>query len=214
MTVSSGSPAGVLEDYAAVAEAFLVLFGATGEAPWFERATALVAQIRERFADAKGGFFDTAADAEALFKRPQDPADNATPSGQSLVAGVLVMMHALTGEDQYLADAEALCSRLSGLAEQAPRFAGHTLAVREALADGPRQVAVVGAPGDAGLAAMVRAAYRLPHAGAVVAQGDGVTAPVALLTDRPLVDGKATAYVCQHFVCRLPVTDPAALAGT
>jgi hypothetical protein len=208
---AAGNPAGVLEDYAAVAEAFLVLFGVTGNRRWYERAAALVEQVLDRFDDGAGGFFDTAADAEALFKRPQDPADNATPSGQSLIAGVLVTMYGLTGDEAYSDRAVALLERLTGLAERAPRFAGHTLAVWEALQDGPRQVAVVGPAGDPGRRDLVRAAYTMPAPGQVIAQGDGEQETVPLLESRPLVDGRATAYACQHFVCTLPVTDPAAL---
>jgi uncharacterized protein YyaL (SSP411 family) len=210
----AGAPAGVLEDYAAVAESFLVLFGATGAAQWYERAERLVGEILARFDDGAGGFFDTAADAESLFKRPQDPADNASPSGQSLTAAVLVTMHGLTGDEVYRERSELLLARLTGLAERAPRFAGQTLAVWEALQDGPRQVAVVGAPGDPGLGELVCAAYRLPSPGLVVAQGDGRTATAPLLADRPMLDGRATAYACQHFVCTLPVTDAAALLGS
>ena len=76
----------------------------------------LVAQIRDRFADGSGAFFDTAADADVLIKRPQDPTDNASPSGQSLTLSAFVTLAALTGapEDQDAAD--ALLARLAGLA--------------------------------------------------------------------------------------------------
>jgi uncharacterized protein YyaL (SSP411 family) len=207
----AGAPAGVLEDYAAVAEGFLVLFGATGTGAWYRRAEQLVGEIMKRFDDGDGGFYDTASDAESLFKRPQDPADNASPSGQSLAATVLVMMFGLSGQDEYRERAERLLGRLAGLAERAPRFAGQTLSVWEALQDGPRQVAVVGSSGDPGLPALLSAAFRLPSPGVVVARGDGRSATAPLLADRPMLDGKATAYACQHFVCDLPVTDPDAL---
>ncbi|MFY9915819.1 MAG: thioredoxin domain-containing protein [Nocardioidaceae bacterium] len=207
----AGAPAGVLEDYACVADGLLTLFAATGDTAWYDVAARLVATIGEHFGDGRGGFYDTADDAEMLLKRPQDPADNASPSGQSMTLSVLITMHGLTGDDAYRDSAEQLAARLGGLAENAPRFAGQTLAALEALADGPRQAAIVGVPGDAGREAMLRAALRLPHPGLVVAVGDGETEPVSLLEGRPLVDGRATAYLCRHFVCDLPVTDPAAL---
>ena len=53
--------------------------------------------IEAHFSDGNGGFFDTADDAETLLKRPQDPADNASPSGQAMTLTVLVTMHGLTG---------------------------------------------------------------------------------------------------------------------
>jgi uncharacterized protein YyaL (SSP411 family) len=206
-----GAPEGVLEDYACVAEGLLTLFGATGRQVWLDAACELVDQIRSRFGDGKGGFFDTAADAEILFKRPRDPTDNVTPSGESMTAGVLLSLSALTGEAADRRAAQTLLATLSGLAEQAPRYAGNTLSVTEALYDGPRQIAVVGPAGDPSREALVKAAYRLPHPGAVVAQGSPGSSRLGLLEGRGLVGGRAAAYVCHDFVCDLPVTSPDAL---
>jgi uncharacterized protein YyaL (SSP411 family) len=206
-----GTPDGVLEDYTCVADGFLALFAATGEARWFTAALTLVDQALDRFPDGQGGYYDTAADAEALLKRPQDPADNASPSGQAMLLTVLTTMAGLTGEARYAEAASALVGQLSGLAERAARFAGQTLAAVEALADGPRQLAVVGPPDDDGTGAMVRAAHRLSHPGLVLAVGDGETAVVPLLEHRTLVGGRPTAYLCHDFVCELPVTEPAQL---
>jgi uncharacterized protein len=206
-----GTPDGVLEDYACVADGLLALFGATGEARWYDVAAGLVETIETHFADGSGGFFDTADDAEALLKRPQDPADNASPSGQGMALTVLVAMHGLTGHPRHADRAAELATRLSGLAEKAPRFAGQTLSALEAMADGPRQVAVVGDPSDPATQAMVRAAHALTHPGQVIAVGDGTGATVPLLEARALVEGRPTAYACHDFVCDLPVTDPAAL---
>jgi uncharacterized protein YyaL (SSP411 family) len=209
-----GAPAGLLEDYACVAGCFLTLFSVTGAAEWYGRATALVEQIRDRFADGEGGFYDTASDAEALVVRPRDPTDNASPSGHAATAAVMTTMFGLTGDASYRDTAESLVAAVAGLTQQAPRFAGMSLCVAEALADGPRQLAVVGAPGDPGRKALVEAGFRLPYPGLVIAQGDGRSATVPLLVDRGLMDGKAAAYLCHDFVCDLPVTDGARLSAT
>ncbi len=82
----AGTNAGVLEDYANVAEGLIALYGATGETRWFRLAGILLDTLLDRFADGTGGFYDTADDAERLFQRPQDPTDNATPSGQYAAA--------------------------------------------------------------------------------------------------------------------------------
>ncbi len=185
----AGAPAGVLEDYACAADGFLTLFAATGDAAWYDVAARLVTAIGEHFSDGRGGFYDTADDAEALLKRPKDPADNASPSGQSMALSVLIAMHGLTANDEYGDAAQSLATNLHGLAENAPRFAGQTLAALEAMADGPRQAAIVGVPGDAGRDAMLRAVLRLPYPGLVVAVGNGEAEPVALLAGRPLVAG-------------------------
>ncbi|MGI8576435.1 MAG: thioredoxin domain-containing protein [Nocardioidaceae bacterium] len=203
----AGEPAGVLDDYACVADGFLTLFGASGEQQWFDHAERLIRQILERFPDGSGGFFDTSDDAEPLVTRPQEPGDNASPSGQGMTATVLASMFGLTGDDAYLRAGQTLIDTLAGLAEAAPRFAGQTLSAAEALADGPRQIAIAGDPADPARDELLRAAFRLPHPGAVVAVGDGATATAPLLEGRGLVDGCAAAYVCRGFVCDLPVTD-------
>jgi uncharacterized protein YyaL (SSP411 family) len=201
----------VLDDYACVAEGFLTLFSATGDRTWFDHAHTLVAQIADRFSDGRGGFYDTPADAETLLKRPQDAADNATPSGQAVTATVLLTLGALTGDDQYRDAADRLLATMSGLAERAPRFAGQSLSALEAMADGPRQVAVIGLDGDPARDALVKAAFRLPHPGTAIAQGPPGQAAVALLEHRGLVDNLAAAYLCHDFVCDLPVTRPSDL---
>jgi uncharacterized protein YyaL (SSP411 family) len=206
-----GQPDGVLEDYACVAEGFLTLFAATGEGDWFVQAERLVGQVRARFPDSDGGFFDTAADAERLVARPRDATDNATPSGQATMASVFTTMFGLTGEGEYREGAAALVASVAGIAGRAPRFAGKALAVAESLADGPRQLAVVGPAGDSGRQALVTAGFRLTYPGLVIAQGDGASSAVPLLAGRGPVDGRAAAYLCHDFICDLPVTDPAFL---
>jgi uncharacterized protein YyaL (SSP411 family) len=204
----AGAPAGVLEDYACVTDGLLALYAATGEGAWFDHAKGLTDYILAHFSDADGGFYDTADDAEVLLKRPQDPSDNAYPSGQSMTASVLTSMYALSRDDRYRAARDPLVTQLATLAAAAPRFAGQSLATIEAVLDGPRQVAIVGEPDDPRRAALLRAAFSLPAPGAVIALGDGATATSALLEGRGLIDGGPAAYVCSAFVCELPVTEP------
>ncbi len=210
-----GAPAGVLEDYADLAEGLLALLSVTGDQRWLGHAGALLDVVLAHFADGTGGFYDTADDvvdaALSSMRRPQDPTDNATPSGWSAAAGALLGYAAVTGSSEHRSAAEAalgVSTRLSGQA----RFAGWGLAVAEALADGPREVAVVGLPHDPGTQALHRAALLGTAPGAVVVAGEPGTLGVPLLEGRPLVDGRPAAYVCRHFVCDAPTTDPGALA--
>ena len=102
------------------------------------------------------------------------------------------------------------------LADQAPRFAGWGLAVAEALAAGPAEVAVVGPVDDPARAELYRTALLGTSPGAVVVAGDprdAASHAVPLLQDRPLVGGRPAAYVCRQFVCAAPTTDPAQLAA-
>ncbi|MGH3316967.1 MAG: thioredoxin domain-containing protein, partial [Nocardioidaceae bacterium] len=211
-----GAHAGVLDDYACVAEGYLVLLGVTGDPVWLTRAGTLLDHVLQRFGDGRGGFYDTADDAEQLVRRPQDPTDNATPSGQSAAAGALLTYAAVTGSSTHREAAEAALGVTRALSAKAPRFAGWGLAAAEAVLAGPAEVAVVGGSDDPDRAVLHRTAWESPAPGAAIVVGepgsDGASGDgVPLLRDRPLVDGAAAAYVCRGFVCERPVTEPAAL---
>ncbi|MEV7201000.1 thioredoxin domain-containing protein [Streptomyces griseoluteus] len=209
----AGANSGVLEDYADVAEGFLALASVTGEGVWLDFAGLLLDQVMTRFTDPESGaLYDTASDAEQLIRRPQDPTDNATPSGWSAAAAALLSYAAHTGSDAHRTAAERALGVVKALGPRVPRFVGWGLAAAEALLDGPREVAVVGPSlSDGRTAALHRAALLARAPGAVVAAGtpDGEEFP--LLAHRPLVDGAPAAYVCRNFTCEAPVTDPDAL---
>ncbi|MGW4487008.1 thioredoxin domain-containing protein [Amycolatopsis sp. NPDC004368] len=200
-----GVPAGVLEDYACLADGLLALHQATGEPRWLEEATRLLDLALNHFAStADGAYHDTADDAETLVQRPSDPTDNASPSGASALAGALLTASALAGHEvaaRYRDAADAALQRAGLLADRAPRFAGHWLSVAEAAQSGPVQVAVVGDD-----RALLTAAARRIHGGGVVLGGAPDAPGVPLLAGRPLVDGAAAAYVCRGYVCDRPVT--------
>jgi len=202
----AGDNAGVLEDYADLAEGLIALYGVTGDAAHAEFAGELLDVVLDRFADGAGGFFDTADDAERLWKRPQDPTDNATPSGQFAAAGALLSHAALTGSARHREAAAAALAPVGPLAERHARFAGGGLAVAEALLTGPLEVAVAGPADDPRTRALHRTALLSPVP-AVVATGRGVP----LMEGRAPVDGRPAAYVCRDFACRMPVTETAAL---
>lgn len=213
-----GANAGVLEDYGDVAEGFLTLGSVTGEGVWLEFAGFLVDLILDRFTAEDGSLYDTAHDAEQLIRRPQDPTDTAAPSGWTAAAGALLSYAAHTGSQAHRTAAERALAVVHALGPRAPRFIGHGLAVAEALVDGPREVAVVGHPEDPARAELHRVALLGTAPGAVVATGlpgaaDGSGAEFPLLAERTLVHDLPTAYVCRHFVCARPTTDPVELAG-
>ncbi|MFJ3774153.1 thioredoxin domain-containing protein [Streptomyces sp. NPDC090075] len=210
-----GANAGVLEDYGDVAEGFLALASVTGEGVWLEFAGLLLDHVLTRFTDPdSGALYDTAADAEQLIRRPQDPTDNATPSGWTAAAGALLGYAAHTGAEPHRTAAERALGVVKTLGPRVPRFVGWGLAVAEALLDGPREVAIVG-PGadDRNTTALHRTALLGTAPGAVVAVGTPESDEFPLLAGRPLVDGAAAAYVCRHFTCDAPTTDPELLGA-
>jgi uncharacterized protein YyaL (SSP411 family) len=228
----AGPGAGVLEDYACVAEGLLTLSGVTGQAGWLRIAGELLETALSRFADGSGAFYDTADDGEALIYRPGDPADGPTPSGTFATAGALLGYGALTGSARHREAALGALGALAPLAARYPRAAGAGLAVAEAAVAGPAEIAVVGPAGDPRTAALHRTAMLAAPPGAVIALGDGVAvetgpagvaegtdgrawpdpaAVVPLLAGRGPVAGAPAAYVCRDFTCRMPATDPVEL---
>ncbi|MEW2048265.1 thioredoxin domain-containing protein [Streptomyces sp. NPDC005476] len=205
-----GPNAGVLEDYADVAEGFLALASVTGEGVWLEFAGFLLDHVLTRFVDDESGaLFDTAADAERLIRRPQDPTDNAVPSGWTAAAGALLGYAAHTGSEPHRTAAERALGVVKALGPRVPRFIGWGLATAEALLDGPREVAVVlPDAADPASETLLRTALLGTAPGAVVAFGTTGSDEFPLLADRPPVNGEPTAYVCRDFTCDAPTTDP------
>ena len=199
-----GAAMGVADDYGNLAEGLLALHQGTGEARWLAAAGDLLDTALTHFADGQGGFFDTADDAEQLFTRPRSAADNAEPSGCAALAGALLTYSALTGSTRHREAADAAVAAAAGLAAADPRFAGWTLAVAEAMAAGPLQVAVAGDGPQA--QELLRIARASNSPGLVTAHGTPDAPGIPLLADRPLVAGDAAAYVCRGFVCDRPVT--------
>jgi hypothetical protein len=208
-----------LEDYANVADGLVELYQLTFDLRWLEAARGLVDTMLDLFWDQRqGGFFQTSHDHEGLIARPKDFIDNATPSGNSVAADVLLRLHSLTGEERPYTHAESILLLLrDGMARQPLAF-GHLLGVMERYISRPQEIAVIGDPDDARtreLLTQVRNRY-LPHTVLAGAASDQQAAEAAttipLLADRVQVRGLPTAYVCEGFACQMPVTEPAALA--
>ncbi|MFH0251710.1 thioredoxin domain-containing protein, partial [Streptomyces chitinivorans] len=169
---AAGSGAGVLEDYGDVAEGFLALYSVTGESCWLELAGTLLETVLTRFTAADGTLYDTADDAERLIRRPQDPTDNAAPSGWTAAAAALLSYAAHTGSSRHREAAERALGVVTALAPRVPRFIGWGLAAAEAALDGPREIAVVGPVGDPATVVLHRTALLATAPGAVVAVGE------------------------------------------
>jgi uncharacterized protein len=202
-----GTAAGVLADHAWLVEGLLALHQVTGADRWYDAALPVLELARQYFTDPDhaGAWFDTASDAEALFRRPANFIDNATPAGASAIAGALLTASALSGSEQHRSAAETSVARAGLVPAKAPQAAGHWLTVAEALAQGPIQVAVIGAAGDAARTELeARARWAAPGAAVVLGGEPGAQRP--MLAGRDLISGAPAAYVCRGFVCDRPVT--------
>ena len=200
---------GFLEDYASLILGLLALYQSDDDLRWYQSATDLANTMLAFFKDEQGGFYDTPSDLNDLFTRPKDYQDNATPSGNALAAYALAQLSQLGASDEVRAIAvEVLPALQDGFVKQPTAF-GMWLQVVD-FAIGPvRQVALVEPDPSSGEHLLRNQLWsrfrpRLVAARSVYPPPEG--AP-SLLAERPLIQDNATAYVCQGFVCKLPVTD-------
>ena len=194
-----GDAAAVLEDHAALALGFLRLAAATGSGEWLRRGEFLLVLIEEHFTAGDGGWYDTADDAEQLYARPRELADNVTPSGTSTAIAALRAYARLTGDRSSAERADRARATLAAIVASAPRFAGWALLDHWAEQSGAAaEIAVIGDRPE-----LLRDAWRIAPPGSVVVAGNPGDTEIPLLADRT-AEG---AYVCRDFVCQRPVTE-------
>jgi uncharacterized protein YyaL (SSP411 family) len=204
-----------LEDYAALGLALLTLYQSDPDPHWFQASLGMLEQVIAHFSDLSGGYYDTPADHEALLYRPKDLQDNATPSGNALAAVLLLQLSTYQGRPDWRKQAEDMLSANLGRMLRYPTgFAQWLCAADFAL--GPlHEIAILGDPANPKTQALLLPlwqSYR-PHLLLAAAPYPPPDGSPALLENRPLLNDRPTAYVCQGFVCRQPVNDPQAMLG-
>jgi len=199
--------AGFLPDYADVANGLLELHVATGEVRWLEEANRLARLAVELFGDeARGGFFLSAG--EELVARRKDLEDQPTPSGNSMLASVLLRLARIYGDDELERRAVSVFRLVHRAAGRVPLAFGWALSALDLHFSPPRELAIAGPP-DSEVAKAALAGFD-PRVVVAVGPADGVP----LLEGKRLVDGRPAVYLCESFACRAPVTDPAEIVNS
>jgi len=210
---------GMLDDYANMARAALLLHEVTGNAGYLDHARAWAAALEAHFWDTEtGGYFYTADDAEALIVRTKNALDNAVPAGNGVMVEALARLYLLTGEESYRRRVEDLVMSFATAAvSQAPSHASLICGMDYFLfAD---QIVIIGERGTPDTDALLRTVYGASLPNRLLQ----VIAPSESLGEhhpahgKTQIDSMATAYVCRGTVCSAPVTDSdglkAALSG-
>ncbi len=209
---------GYLEDYAYLADGLLYLYEATFDDRWLNEARHLADGMIDLFWEqGENGFYDTGRDHEDLVVRPRDVFDNATPCGSSVAVDMLLRLSVFTGDGEYSRRASSALRAMRQYLIRAPNGMGHWLCALDFYLSTPKEIAIVGDVEDPATKALLRTVHGgcLPNkvlAGASPETAQVSPASTPLLEGRTLVDNRPTAYVCQNYVCQLPVTDPEALA--
>jgi uncharacterized protein len=193
---------GFLDDYANVAHGLLELHVATGELRWLHEARRLALVAVELFGDPRhGGFFLAPIGGEELVARTKDLDDNPIPSGNSMLAHVLLRLARIWGDDELELRAVSVLRLVEPMLDRAPGAFGWALCALDLWLAPPRELAIVG-PVDSPVARAALAPFA-PTTVVAVGPADGVP----LLEGKGLVEGEPAAYVCERFACRAPVTD-------
>ncbi len=207
---------GFLDDYGAIGNALITLYETTLEPRWLKEIRWATEQVSDRFWDEDDSvFYDTAEDGEPLVIRPRDPTESVTPSGVSLAVELLLRAAHLFDDGRLRDIAHRAMKTEAGGMDRHPSAFGGLLATVDRYITAPVEVAIVGDRADPATKALlheVLARYLPNRSVAGRAPDDEVPAGIALLHARGQVDGRPTAYVCESYACRTPVTEPDSLA--
>ncbi len=198
-----------LEDYAALILGLLELYQTDFNVKWFKAARELADEMIEKFSDPQGGFFDTPNDGKELLIRPKDIQDNATPSGNALACEALIKLAAFTDNGKYRDLAEESLMLITDYALQAPTGFARWLLAGEIALGKTNQIVVLGNASEKNFEGMLQIARAKYRPGMIISASSHPPLQGApeLLSERMLINGEATAYVCEGFVCKQPVND-------
>lgn len=207
-----------LEDYAFFISGLVTLFETSGELKWLEEAMSLTTvMIDEFWDDEDGGFFYTGRSHEDLIVRSKDFFDNATPSGNSVAAEVLLRIGLLTDNADYQRRAGTILRLMASTVQRYPSGFGRLLCALDFYVGTPKEIALVGELDQAETQALLDELWSCYLPNKVVASispsNTRAAELIPLVRERPQIDGKATVYLCEHFTCQTPTTDPKELAS-
>jgi uncharacterized protein len=210
---------GFADDYAFVIQGLLDLYEASFDIQWLKFATQLQeTQDRLFFDEKNGGYFSTSGKDDSVFLRMKDDNDSAEPASSSIAALNLLRLSQFRGDKQMTERArktiDGFATTLSHFASAMPQI---LVAVDFSLSK-PRQIAIAGKPDAPETKALLKEVHRhfLPKTILLLADGGEGQKYLGKKNEAiramSMVDGKAAAYVCEHFTCKAPVTDPKQLA--
>jgi uncharacterized protein YyaL (SSP411 family) len=201
-----------LDDYAFMIMALLELYEATFDAKWLIEAKELSEEMIELFTDnEQGGFFLSGKDGEKLITRTKPGADGAVPSGNSIAALALLKLGRLTMNQYFSEQGAKVLESFSQQLEQSPGYSSAMLTALNFWV-GPTQEIVIAGNADAAdtkqMLKLVRSKF-LPNAVVLLHEqdnaGSGIYKIVPFIKNQVVIKGKATAYVCENYVCKRPV---------
>jgi uncharacterized protein YyaL (SSP411 family) len=207
---------GYLDDYACLIDGLIALHEADLNPTWLEHADTLAQSMIDLFWDpATSQFFDTGNDHETLIVRPRDSSDNAVPSGNSMAVEVLLKLSVITDNKDYQTKAVESLRSAREMMTKFPTGAGQWLTALDFYLSTPKEVVIVGDPQSVGTIELARTVFNsfIPnHVLVSIDPGQTRSVQYPLVAERPMLNDQPTAYVCENYVCNLPVVSVSELA--
>jgi uncharacterized protein YyaL (SSP411 family) len=205
----SGNVPAVVDDCAFLGNGLLDLYETDFDPGWLTKAIELTDTMLKKFYDPKdGGFFMTGGDDPSVIIRAKEEYDGAEPSGNSIATLLLLRLAQFTDRQDYRQAAEKTLALFGSRMRSAPHIMPQMLCALDFYLAKPKQIIIAGKP-DAAMLKAVREKF-LPNK--IVALADDRLVKLMPYTkEMKPVDGKATAYVCVNYACKIPTTDVAQL---
>ncbi|HLE31705.1 MAG TPA: thioredoxin domain-containing protein [Bacteroidota bacterium] len=205
---------GHLEDYSFFIQALIDLYEASFEIRWLKEAMELTKKMNSVFYDSNdGGFFDTAGLDTTLIARTKESTDGAEPSGNSIAILNLLRLSQMTDDKEYAQMAEKSLRYFGERILAIPAACAQFLVALDFSLVKPKQIIIAGPANRADTRAMHREvqSHFLPAKILLLADGNAgqelLSSSVPFLKSITMIDGKATAYVCENYACRLPTSN-------
>jgi hypothetical protein len=209
---------GYLDDYAFMIQALLDLYEACFDVDYLTWAVALQKKQDSLFWDnLAAGYFSTAGKDESILLRTKEEYDGAEPSPNSIAALNLLRLAQMTDNVEYGQRADKTLAAFSQTLMQTPHAMPQMLVALDFRLRKPMLVIIAGKPDGSDTRAMIRTAHErfIPNMILLLADGNADQRSPGMFNEFiknvTMIDGKATAYVCENHVCRLPTGDLATL---
>lgn len=208
-----------IDDFAFLIWGLLELYEASFDSQYLELAWELNEYLLKHFWDDQaGGFFFTADNSEDLLVRRKELYDGAIPSGNSVAMMNLLRLARITANSDLEQKAAKLSRAFSGNVQEGPSAFTQFL-VGVDFAVGPSYEIVIAGPSDSSDTQEMLSAIRsrfIPNKVVLLRPTENETPAIVKMApytkDQTTQHGKATAYVCEKFVCNQPITEAKELA--
>lgn len=204
---------GGLQDYSFMIQGLIDLYESTFDFRWLEYAISLTAKQIELFWDADaGGFFDTTGNDPSILIRTKEDYDGAEPTGNSIAAMNLLKLSQITNNNKWHEMAEKTIQSFGSRLHQMPEALPQMLVAFNWQLTTPKEIIIVGNISAEDTKVILREVRKhfLPNKIILLVDDDSKSKLVTYLPfieNMTMIDGKATAYICQNYSCQLPTND-------